>query len=1158
MLNLYKLGEMPEYRNLAKNVRDGVNPISVFGVSDSAKAHFAVSLTEDRPILFVTQGFLHAEKIKKDIEFFTNEKAVVFPERDFLMQAQMQSGPIQQKRIEALDKILEGARIVVASIEAVTFNLMPPEALKSLKITLKVGKQIEMRTLCQRLVTNGYSAVNQLEGQGQFFLHGGIIDIFPFGSESSVRVDFFDDEIESIRLVDPVSQRTQERIDKIDILPSREVCAEKDRLVTAGELLSKELVSFNKGNKNSAAVEEATNTFALAAQTLCEGGYPAICDQLMAYIYPEYTCLLDYMSANTLVVFDEVKIQAERGENLEVEFNKNITDLLALGKVLHRHGLVFTGFERFWRKALSRQVISLQTISGSIPFVDAKAIFRVDSRPMQAFHSKPEFLLEEVKLYQAADYKIILCAQTKARYDRIEKEFTQAGIGIIPLKRAETSIKNGQIALINGTCTKGFDYPQHKLVIIAENDIFQSSRLNTTTKTSKKSSMDTFVQLSIGDAVVHETNGIGIYQGIVKIETDKVKRDYLFIKYRDDDKLYVPVEQMHRVQKYIAPDSAPPKLSKLGSSEWVKTKTRVKKAIADMADKLIEIYKKRELARGIRFLEDTPWQKDLEDDFPFEETDDQLKCIKEIKEDMESDKPMDRLLCGDVGYGKTEVALRAAFKAVMSGYQVAVLAPTTILAQQHFNTFCSRMSNFSAVRIEVLSRFKTAKEQKKTLEALKEGRVDILIGTHRLLAKDVEYKNLGLLIVDEEQRFGVAHKEKIKELKADIDVLTLSATPIPRTLNMALSGIRDMSVLETPPAERYPVQTYVVEYSDSLVRDAISRELARGGQVYYLYNRVQDIDLFAIKLQKLVPEARIAIGHGQMDEKQLEKVMLDFCNGEFDVLLCTTIIENGVDIPGANTLIVQNADRFGLSQLYQLRGRVGRSNRSAYAYFTTPPLRSLTEDAHKRLMAIEEFTQMGSGFKIAMRDLEIRGAGNLLGGEQHGHMSRIGYDLYCKMIKETVDESLGKAKKERLQTAIEIKMDAYISEDYIPSEAMRFSFYRKISEIESKDGYFDIREEMLDRFGELPLCTESLLKIAYIRAMMAEAGVNVVREAGENVLLSFVEPQLEKMMAAVSEFEGFAYLNAGRVLSLTLNTAKMRQNEKLDRIIEFAEFFISL
>ncbi len=1158
MLNLYKLGDAPEYRNLAKNIRDGVNPISVFGVSDSAKAHFAASLAEDRPILFVTQGFLRAEKIKNDIEFFASEKVVVFPERDFLMQAQMQSGPIQQKRIEALDKILNGARIVIAPIEAVLFNIMPPEALEELKITLKVGETVQMRTLCQKLVTNGYSSAEQLEGQGQFFLHGGIIDIFPFGSENSVRVDFFDDEIESIRLVDPVSQRTQERIDKIEILPSRETCANAQKLASAGELLSKELVLFNKGNKNSAAVEEATNTFALAAQTLCEGGYPSICDQLMAYVYPEYTCLLDYMPANTLVFFDEVKVQAERGQNLEVEFNKNITDLLALGKVLSRHSLVFTGFDRFWKKALSRQVVSLQTISGTLPFNDAKAIFRIDSRPMQAFHGKPEFLLQEVKLYQAADYKIVLCAQTKARYERLEKEFTSAGISVIPLKHGVVGIENGQIALINGTCVKGFDYPQFKLAIIAENDIFQSTRLSSNAKTSKKSSMDTFVQLSIGDAVVHETNGIGIYQGIVKIETDKVKRDYLFIKYRDDDKLYVPVEQMHRVQKYIAPDSAPPKLNKLGSSEWVKTKTRVKKAIADMADKLIEIYKKRELARGIQFLPDTPWQRELEDDFPFEETDDQLKCIKEIKEDMESGKAMDRLLCGDVGYGKTEVALRAAFKAVMSGYQVAVLAPTTILAQQHFNTFCSRMSNFSAVRIEVLSRFKTAKEQKKTLEALKEGRVDILIGTHRLLAKDVEYKNLGLLIVDEEQRFGVAHKEKIKGLKANIDVLTLSATPIPRTLNMALSGIRDMSVLETPPAERYPVQTYVVEYSDSLVRDAIMRELARGGQVYYLYNRVQDIDLFALKLQKLVPQARIAIGHGQMDEKQLEKVMLDFCNGDFDVLLCTTIIENGVDIPGANTLIVQNADRFGLSQLYQLRGRVGRSNRSAFAYFTTPPARSLSEDAHKRLMAIEEFTQMGSGFKIAMRDLEIRGAGNLLGGEQHGHMSKIGYDLYCKMIKETVDENLGKAKKERLQTSIELKMDAYISEEYIPSESVRFAFYRKISEIVSKDEYFDICEEMKDRFGKLPLCTESLLKIAYIRAMMSDIGVSVLKEAQGNVILNFVDPTLEKMMAAVSEFEGFAYLNAGRVLSLTLNVSQFKQSEKLDKIIEFAEFFLTL
>ncbi len=1156
MFRLYKgaLEQSADFCRLEKNVREGVTPISVFGVSDGQKNHIATALAEERPILFVTQGISSAEKIKKDFEFYTGKQAVIFPGLDRIFGAQFQSGETQLRRIEALDQCLNGVDAVIAPLEAVIFNIMPSEILEKLKITIEVNKRYNIEEIRRQLVDCGYNSVSQINSSGEFFIHGGIIDIFPKNAEHSVRIDFFDDEVESIRVVEPVSQRSVEKINKIEILPLAEICSTDEIRKKGAELLNEELVKFNKTCKDKEAVTLATDTFVPMAEKLKNGVFSVNPDQLMPYLYPQYTSLLDYVPKNTLIVFDEVKILKERGDNIEQEFSKNISDLMSEGKALQRHVNVFTGFMRFWKKALERQVVCMQTISGTIPDTDAKAVFNFNGRAMQSFHGKPEFLLQEVKIYQNSGYKTILCAGTQARMDRIEKEFSEAGIGVLPLKRPNVVIEKGQIAVVLGSVEKGFEYPDAKTVFIAENDIFASVKQNKkVVQKTNKNAIDAFVELKIGDAVVHETNGIAIYQGIIKIETDGVKRDYLFLKYRDEDKLYVPVEQMNRVQKYIAPDDTAPRLSKLGSQEWNKTKARVKKSIEDMTEKLLSLYKVRENTKGIAFDPDTPWQREFEEDFQYEETPDQLRCIAEIKRDMESDKAMDRLLCGDVGYGKTEVALRAVFKAVMSGKQAAILAPTTILAQQHYNTLKTRLVNFQAVRVECLSRFKTAKEQKNILEGLKSGKVDIIVGTHKILGKDVDFKNLGLLVVDEEQRFGVGHKEKIKQLKNNIDVLTLSATPIPRTLNMALSGIRDMSLLETPPLERFPVQTYVVEYSESIIRDAIFRELQRGGQVYYLFNRIDGIETFADKLRQLVPDARIAIGHGQMEEKHLEKIIMDFYAGEYDVLLCTTIIENGIDVPGANTIIVQDAQRFGLAQLYQLRGRVGRSNRMAYAYFTVPPMRAIGEDAVKRLNAIEEFTQMGSGFKIAMRDLEIRGAGNLLGGEQHGHMSRIGYDLYCKMIKETVDSNLGRNVEETPKAAVEMKVDAFISDEYIPNEAVKFACYRKISDIDDKENMLDMYEELNDRFGKVPESVENLLNIAYIRSLAGSVNVSVVREEAGNTVLIYVNPDVEKVSRAVSEFSEKCYITAGRNFAVVIKSKGMSDYERIKQIISFLE-----
>ncbi len=1157
MFKLYKgaLEKNADFCRLEKNIREGVTPISVFGVSDGQKTHIASALAEDRMILFVTQGISSAEKIKKDFEFYTGKKAVVFPGLDRIFGAQFQNGEVEMRRISALDSCINGASALIAPLESVVFNIMPPNVLKSLKIIIEVNKRYDIDELRKKLVNCGYHSVSQINSSGEFFIHGGIVDIFPKNSEQSIRIDFFDDEVESIRVVDPVSQRSVEKINCIEILPLSETCATDEIRQNAAKILSDEVVKFNKNCKNKEAVTFASDTFIPMAEKLKNGMFLSNSEQLMPYLYPQYTSLLDYVSSDALIVFDEVKILKERSENIEQEFSKNISDLMAEGKALQRHANVFTGFMRFWKKSLEYQVISMQTISGTLPETEALAVFKFNGRAMQSFHGKPEFLLQEVKIYQNAGYETVLCAGTQARADRIIKEFSEFGVGVIPLKRPNVVLERGQIAVVLGSVEKGFEYPDAKFVLIAENDIFASVKQNKkAVQKSNKNAIDSFVELKIGDAVVHETNGIAIYQGIVKIETDGVKKDYLFLKYRDEDKLYVPVEQMNRVQKYIAPDDTSPKLSKLGTQEWNKTKARVKKSIEDMTEKLLSLYKARENTKGIAFDPDTPWQRDFEEDFQYEETPDQLRCIAEIKQDMESDKAMDRLLCGDVGYGKTEVALRAVFKAVMSGKQAAILAPTTILAQQHYNTLKTRLVNFQAVRVECLSRFKTAKEQKIILEGLKSGKVDIIVGTHKILGKDVEFNNLGLLVVDEEQRFGVAHKEKIKQLKNNIDVLTLSATPIPRTLNMALSGIRDMSLLETPPLERYPVQTYVVEYSESIVRDAIFREIQRGGQVYYLFNRIDGIETFADKLRQLVPDVRVAIGHGQMDEKHLEKIIMDFYAGEYDVLLCTTIIENGIDVPGANTIIVQDAQRFGLAQLYQLRGRVGRSNRMAYAYFTIPPMRAIGEDAVKRLNAIEEFTQMGSGFKIAMRDLEIRGAGNLLGGEQHGHMSRIGYDLYCKMIKETVDSNLGKNVVEAPKAAVEMKLDAYISDDYIPNEAVKFACYRRISDISDKDSMLDMYDELNDRFGSVPESVENLLNIAYIRSLGGEVGVTAVREENENLVLVYSNPNIEKISLAVSEFSPNCFITSSRTFAVIIKAKGRKDKEKIEALRTYLEY----
>jgi len=747
-----------------------------------------------------------------------------------------------------------------------------------------------------------------------------------------------------------------------------------------------------------------------------------------------------------------------------------------------------------------------------------KAIFNFTTKTTVGFHGKVEYLYDDLAAWRRDGATVVILAGNRARGENLAGVLNDKGIAC----RFVTGVpefEKGEVIVARGELRKGFEYPQIGFVLISDQEIFENSRKKRARKIENTNRIKSYTDINVGDYVVHQTHGIGQYAGIQKMVVGGVTKDYLKIQYQGTDSLYVPVDQMDMLYKYVGSTEKQLKLNKLGGTDWTKTKAKVKNSTKDMAKQLVALYAEREKTRGFAFSSDTPWQRDFEDTFLYSETDDQLRSIEEVKQDMENIKPMDRLLCGDVGYGKTEVALRAAFKAATDSKQVAYLCPTTILAMQHYDTFVRRMENFP-IKIQMLSRFRTPAQQKTILKQLKTGEIDIIIGTHRILQKDLEFKDLGLLIIDEEQRFGVADKERLKEMKKNVDVLSMTATPIPRTLHMAMISVRDMSLLETPPENRYPVQTYVLEQSEAILVDAMKKELSRGGQVFYLYNRVQGIYRTAQWIQKMIPEAAVAVGHGKMKENELEDIMYDMVNGKTDILVCTTIIETGLDIPNANTIIIENADRMGLAQLYQLRGRVGRSNRSAYAYLTYRKDGVLSDTAEKRLRAIKEFTEFGSGFKIAMRDLEIRGAGNILGSEQHGHMDAVGYDMYCKLLKESVDEVRGVRTAENTEVAIDVDMDAYIPENYIASHGQRIEIYKKIAALENEEDVSEITDELIDRFGDVPQAVSNLIEIAAVKAAARRAWVYEISAKGNKAVLHFTEGalQAETVLALIGRF----------------------------------------
>lgn len=1045
---LTPLQGLAEFEQIKEKSKTNKGILQVSGCMESQKSHLMYGLSGIAPYrLILAEDERRAREIYEDYRFY-DRKVYSYPAKDLLFfQADIHGNLLIRQRMKVIKALLEEKELtVVTSIDGCMDFLESLEKIKEQLIHYESDSTVDIEQLKNQLVALGYERVGQVEMPGQFSVRGGIVDIYCLTEENPWRIELWGDEIDSIRSFDPESQRSLENLEELTIYPAVEHTGDKD------------MVSF-----------------------------------------------LDYFPEERTIIFlDEPNRLTEKGGAVEEEYRQSRMHREEKGsRNLPENWLC--SFEQLQKELNKRNCISVCALEPKQAGWKVREKFYLEVKSISAYNNSFELLVKDLHQYKKQGYRIALLSGSRTRAERLAKDLQEEGLAAFYGQDYDREICPGEIMVVYGHAKKGFEYPLIKFAVMTESDIFGQEQKKKKKKNYSGSRIQDFAELSIGDFVVHEKHGLGIYRGIEKVEVDRIVKDYIKIEYRGGSNLYIPATQLDCLQKYSGADaSKAPKLNKLGTQEWNKTKSKVRGAVKNIAKELVELYAVRQEKEGYVCGPDTVWQREFEEMFPYEETEDQLSAIEDAKRDMESTRIMDRLICGDVGYGKTEVALRAAFKEVQESRQVAYLAPTTILAQQIYNTFVQRMKEFP-VRVELLCRFRTPVQQKKAIEDLKKGQVDVIIGTHRILSKDVQFKNLGLLIVDEEQRFGVTHKEKIKQLKKDVDVLTLTATPIPRTLHMSLIGIRDMSVLEEPPMDRMPIQTYVMEYDEETVREAINRELRRGGQVYYVYNRVTDIADVALRIAKLVPDARVDFAHGQMSERELENVMYSFVNGDIDVLVSTTIIETGLDISNVNTMIIHDSDRYGLSQLYQLRGRIGRSNRTAYAFLMYRKNVMLKETAEKRLAAIREYTDLGSGFKIAMRDLELRGAGNLLGAQQHGHMNAVGYDLYCKMLNEAVKEAKGIHTMEDFETSVDLNVDAYIPDSYISNEFQKLDIYKRIAGIETQQDYDDMLEELLDRFGEPGKAVLNLLAIAKLKAIAHQGYVTEIKQTGKTVRFTLYE-----------------------------------------------------
>lgn len=1129
---------------------------AVSGLSDTAFSCAVHCLgAQSHYRIIVTYSEQRARQLEENYRFF-DRRVMVYPAKDVLFySADVHGNAIVRQRLEILKQVVEQQEAtIILPVEALMERLPELTHMEKHRYRIQSGDVVDVKEFRQTMTALGYEKRDWVDGPGQYAVRGGILDVYPLTEDCPYRIELWGDEVDSLRSFDVESQRSIEELQELVIYPATEVILTEERI-------AKGLKKMEADHKKCAkALKEAFQTEAYARlnrtmdtlrEELVELHDAVGIDGYLTYFYDRLVSVLDYFPEDTKVFVDEPRRVEESARAYQLEFQENMKSRLEGGYILPGQAELLIDFPAVMQKLEQHSALLCTALIQNLEEWGISKAIHWESKLVQSYNNHFDLLVKNVSVWKKKEYRIVIVCTSSTRAKRIAAEFEDYDIVSFYSEDWNRELKPAEVMVAAGRLTKGFEFPEQKLVVVSEGDIFQMSERTRRKRLKPRYSgekINSFADISVGDYVVHENHGIGIYRGIEKIEVDKVAKDYITIEYKDNSKLYILASQLDLIQKFSSKDGARPKLDKLGGTAWQTTKNRVKGHVAGIAKELVELYAIRQEKEGYAFSPDTTWQKEFEEAFPYEETEDQLRAIEDTKQDMESHKIMDRLICGDVGYGKTEIAIRAAFKAVQDGKQVVYLVPTTILAQQHYATFTERMKNYP-ITIKMMSRFCTTTEQKKIIEGLKTGMVDIVIGTHRLFSKDLVYKNLGLLIIDEEQRFGVAHKEKIKQMKKDIDVLTLTATPIPRTLHMSLIGIRSMSLLEEPPVDRQAIQTYVLEYNPELVREAVNRELARGGQVYYVYNRVNDIDLVTAQLQELLPEARIAFAHGQMKERELETIMYRFINGDIDVLVTTTIIETGLDISNVNTMIIQDAENFGLSQLYQLRGRVGRSNRRASAFLMYKRDKMLKETAEKRLQAIREFTDLGSGYRIALRDLEIRGAGNLLGEDQSGHMEAVGYDLYCKMLNDAIKEAKGELVEESFETTVELPVDAYIPATYVKNEFTKLELYKRIATIATSEAMEDMQDELTDRFGEMPVAVQNLLEIARLKAKAHDAYISEISEKG-NELHFVMYPRAKVKTDLIDDFmkqyNGKMRMSIGTAPVFILKTGTMGKKERIN------------
>ncbi len=1140
---------------------EGLREQLAAGLTGAARPLLLASLykSTNRPQLVVTHNLFQAQKIYDDLaELVGEDEVYLYPVNELIASEIAVASPeLKGQRIEALNYWAEHEKgIIIAPVAGLRRMLPPKSVWKYSQLDFTVGEEIDVEEYLAKLVNMGYERTGMVSAPGEFSMRGGIIDVYPLTEAMPLRIELFDTEIDSIRYFDVEDQRSQDKTETVRIGPATEVLLYNDEFERGASRLEEELSKSLKKVKDASVKEQMSEKVSSEIDQLKNGQTFEQIFKYMGLFYKKTESLLDYLPENGLVMMDEISRIHETSSTLDKEEADWHTSLLQIGKIVSDIPLSHHLGDLLQKTARPRLYLSL--FLKHVPHTNPQNIINFMCRSMQNFHGQMHVLKGELDRWKHSGYRVVFLAADEKRVEKLQSVLDDYDIEAGVLDRDAEVPGAGQF-IMEADLSSGFELPGIKLAVITEEELFKkkSKKPKRRQKLSNAERIKSYSELKVGDYVVHVNHGIGKYLGIETLEINGIHKDYLHVKYSGNDKLYVPVEQIDQVQKYVGSEGKEPKVYKLGGTEWKKVKSRVQSSVQDIADDLIKLYAERESTPGYPYSEDTEEQRQFESAFPYQETEDQLRTIQEIKEDMEKARPMDRLLCGDVGYGKTEVAIRAAFKAIMEGKQVAFLVPTTILAQQHFETISERFQDH-AINIGMLSRFRTRKQQNETIKGLKAGTVDIVIGTHRLLSKDLKFRDLGLLIIDEEQRFGVTHKEKIKQMRANVDVLTLTATPIPRTLHMSMLGVRDLSVIETPPENRFPVQTYVVEYNGALVREAIERELGRGGQVYFLYNRVEDIERKAEEISMLVPDARVTFAHGKMNETELEAVMIDFLEGHYDVLVSTTIIETGVDIPNVNTLIVNNADKMGLSQLYQLRGRVGRSNRVAYAYFTYQRDKVLNEVAEKRLQSIKEFTELGSGFKIAMRDLSIRGAGNILGAEQHGFIDSVGFDLYSQMLQEAIEERKtgpsDKPAEKPIDVDMNLELDAYIPEEYIKDEQQKIDMYKRFRNADTVEDVEDLQEEMVDRFGDYPEEVGYLFYITKFRLLMRKERVELLARKKHEIELRISEEASDnidgaKLFEMANDMGNHVRLGTeGKKLKVIISTRKMELKDQLSQI----------